>query len=171
MKITRAQFQKLRQICSKFGVSPDQIQFKKVVLVGKQKLPRRRIILTSDLRFCHHKSCVRYNVLKRIDLRQRLYHPEKVQRWKPKRRTIAWRKAQRIVNRQLAAAAKATCVIEDTTSEEGENVPDTSQLKSQEVVRDQIKTQLHLLQQGRRKSVHLGEDDENGDAKDESKSK
>lgn len=157
MKITRAQYQKLRQICNKFGVSPNQIHLKKVVNVEKRHL-RRRFVLTAVSKWNsrRQKFYVRYNCFKRIDLRYRLNHPEKAQK---RQRRFSWRRSIRSKNRSNAAVKRAKILPEDYSSDEV-SLPEKSDME----VRHQIKTQLQLLQQGRRKSTLLTDNEEPNDS-------
>lgn len=163
MKITREQFLKLRQLCSKFKVSPEQIHLKKILRIDP-RLFRRRFVLITVVGYRRHKCVLRYHQLKIVDLRSRLMNPPVRIVGKKK---LTWRRSIRLLNKfkeniddSVPAINAAAALRPDETSEDDSHGDQTStpQLESHEV-RSQIKTQLQLLQQGRRQAVQLTKDD------------
>lgn len=158
MKITREQYAQLRSICKRFNVPPNTVHLKKVVTVDKRVL-KRRVVLISRLKWSPKRksATIVYNSAKRVDVVRRYLIKKPV-----KSRTRLWNKYVRVVRRrQMAKAPLTDSSFDDDNSNECtvESEKPPTQEEEQEV-RDQLKTQLQLLQTRKQKSFCL---DENSD--------
>lgn len=149
MKITREQYAQLRNLCKKFNVSPEAIHLKKVVTIDKKHI-RRRVVLTNMLKWNQTRLVMsvspmkvrRIDVFKKYLTKKRASNPKRS--WKKCVRTIRRKQFQEIYLNELNL----------------ENEIDDATEKEEQEVRDQLKTQLQLLQSRRQRSFCC---DENSD--------
>lgn len=141
MKITREQFAQLRSICKKFNVSPESVNLKKLFTVDPRLL-RRRVALTYRLKWNVKRQSLTVSpqCARRVDIIFK-YLEKRAKKTKQPRWKNILRKLHRRQQKEILMADDEEADDAEASAMEQEMIEEETQK-----VRDQIKTQLQLLQ-------------------------
>ncbi|XP_063696277.1 uncharacterized protein LOC134827523 [Culicoides brevitarsis] len=138
MKISREEYKNIRYICKKFNISPESFRIKTLAATLDKRLLRRRFVLCFAVKHTRKGHFLVWNSLKRIDIRDKFLKKNAQNR---KHKHIKWRRAVRKVRK-----------LEPIKTEEQEEPLEENEIETQEV-RDKLKEQLQLLQQGKKNKL------------------
>lgn len=154
MKITREQFAQLRLLCKRYQVSHQTINIKKIVTIDKRLL-RRRVVITEKLKWNQKRKAMTVAIShpKRFDVL--IQYLSKKRNKKPKR---SWKRCVRMFRlRELKDIPLTESIFDDDVSIDDTVTNELASEKGEEEVRDQLKTQLQLLQTRKQRSFCLEE--------------